>query len=83
MGAFIDSAKAGLLAYKLAILRGVLFSTNTLVLCFLAAVYKVDFMALPHWQQFVIVLTVCGNWGNTILAYLDNTIHTLKSEPPK
>lgn len=77
MFAFLTAARDNFLLYKLVILRAALFSSNTLILAFLAAVLHIDFPSLSAWQKFLIILAVFGNWGNTMLAFLDKTISTL------
>lgn len=70
-----------LIAYKLAILRGILYSLMTLITGFLAAVTCVDFPAQTHWNQFLLLLGVFATWMTTMLAFLDKTLAKISAQP--
>lgn len=68
------------LIYKLAILRGVMYSLMTLISAFLAAVTAVDFPSQSNWTKFLIVLGVLVTWLTTMLAFLDKSIASAKAQ---
>lgn len=72
-----------ILAYKLAILRGVLYSLMTLVTSFLAAVTCVDFPTLSTWNKFLLILGVFATWMTTVLAFLDKTLAKISPQQPQ
>lgn len=66
--------------YKLAILRGVMYSLLTLLSAFLAAVTCVDFPNISNWNKFLIIIGVLVTWLTTMLAFLDKSIASAKSQ---
>lgn len=79
MNQFFTNAKDGMLRYRLAIARGILYSISSIIFGFMASVANVDFPALSAWKQSIIILAVVGNWTTIMIAYLDKI---LASPPP-
>lgn len=68
----MDRIKLTWFEWRMAILYGLLFSMTALISSFLTGVMEIDFPALSHWKQFLIILGVALNWGNTMMAFLTN-----------
>jgi hypothetical protein len=74
MKTFLDATKEGILAYRIAILYGVLFSVNALAGAIIASFINVEWSSLSGTSKFLLVVAVLQIWTGTMLAFCSKTV---------
>ena len=66
--------------WRLAIVKGCMYSLLTLITAFTTGVADCDFPSLTPWNKSLIILGVLSSWLLTMMAFLDKTIAAIKEE---
>lgn len=68
------ATSAGILAYRIAILYGCLFSANSLLDAFIIAFLNVSWHQLDSTSKALLIAAIAKNWTSTMLAYCSKTV---------
>lgn len=66
------------MVWKLAIVKGVLFSLVTLGAAWQVATAGMEFGSLHYWDRVNIVIGIFVLWGNQMISFLDKTAATVR-----
>ena len=82
MSEMMQNAGKSLIVYKMAILIGVLFSINALMLAIIAALTNVEWEHLTPTSKFLVYAVILANWTSTMLAYFNKTLARIEQGQP-
>lgn len=78
-----DSATKTMWVWRLAIVKGVLFSIVTLGVAWQTATAGLDVGLLSFWDKLNLAVGITVLWGNQMISFFDKTASSIKqSKPP-
>lgn len=78
----MKALRNAILAHKLAVTKGTLFSIITLSMTWQTATDGEDLSKYTGWEWLNLAISVITLWGNQMLAFLDKTIARLTAGKP-
>lgn len=82
MSDFLTTAKDAVAYHWLTVVYFLLFSINSLALAIVASLMNAEWSELSHSSKFLVVVVIIGNWTNTMLSFINKTLHRAEQGKP-